>query len=81
MKATNGYDLFGSIPRGSYLRQAERNGPEQHSSIWLRPHGTAKSVNVPAESTSSYKLNDLLNRLTEYKDDKGTTTYKRIGCY
>ncbi|MGM0714322.1 MAG: RHS repeat-associated core domain-containing protein, partial [Bacillota bacterium] len=33
-------------------------------------------ANAPADSTRSYELkHDLLNRLTEYKDDKGTTTY------
>ncbi|MGG3023240.1 RHS repeat domain-containing protein, partial [Brevibacillus parabrevis] len=33
-------------------------------------------ANAPADSTRSYELkHDLFNRLTEYKDDKGTTTY------
>ncbi|MGM0715506.1 MAG: RHS repeat-associated core domain-containing protein, partial [Bacillota bacterium] len=87
---TNGYDLFGNITtqkRGgttygtfaydklSRIKEETVQGNTRQYAYDRRGNRQAYA-NAPADSTRSYELkHDLLNRLTEYKDDKGTTTY------
>ncbi|MGM0715499.1 MAG: RHS repeat-associated core domain-containing protein, partial [Bacillota bacterium] len=87
---TNGYDLFGNITsqkRGgatygtfaydklSRIKEETIQGNTRQYAYDRRGNRQAYA-NAPADSTRSYELkHDLLNRLTEYKDDKGTTTY------
>ncbi|WP_198160011.1 RHS repeat-associated core domain-containing protein, partial [Brevibacillus parabrevis] len=67
---TNGYDLFGNIT------SQKRGGATYGTFAYDRRGNRQAYANAPADSTRSYELkHDLLNRLTEYKDDKGTTTY------
>ncbi len=87
---TNGYDLFGNITsqkRGgaiygtfaydklSRIKEETIQGNTRQYAYDRRGNRQAYA-NAPADSTRSYELkHDLFNRLTEYKDDKGTTTY------
>ncbi|MED3501929.1 RHS repeat-associated core domain-containing protein, partial [Brevibacillus agri] len=87
---TNGYDLFGNITsqkRGganygtfaydklSRIKEETIQGNTRQYAYDRRGNRQIYA-NAPADSTRSYELkHDLLNRLTEYKDAKGTTTY------
>ncbi|MGG1305238.1 RHS repeat-associated core domain-containing protein, partial [Brevibacillus agri] len=87
---TNGYDLFGNITsqkRGganygtfaydklSRIKEETIQGNTRQY-VYDRRGNRQIYANAPADSTRSYELkHDLLNRLIEYKDAKGTTTY------